>query len=226
MRALVALTIALTGLAPALGDAGELTTFSFESAGCSGGGNVCGSFPLIPTGAASYEHAAGSDGSIELAAAAERGLPADVCVPGRPCEHILRYHGEALGRVWADVGTVAGSAAQIDADYELEELTATAEAIIGTATAGVAGSLSIVPAPGSDELTCSDGSPIVGADSLAIDQATPLGAGTFSATIGCDGDGTLPAMTWRVLLLLTVDATSDGGMAQAAARGQLVKVTA
>lgn len=224
-RTLIVIVAAIAALAPGMSSADEVTTFSFESAGCSGGGNACGTFPLVPMGDAEYEHTASSDGVIEVAASADRGLPLEVCLPGRQCEPLFRYHAEALGRVWTTVSTPAGAAyVTIDADYDLVELTAEATSLGGSPEAAIDGVLSIVPAAGFTSTTCTNGNAIVGAETLSIDASTPTGAGTLGATFECEDGGLMPPMTWRVQLAITSAATSDGGEAAAEAVAQMTKV--
>lgn len=220
-------TIVAVVIVSALGaSAAEVTTFSFASAGCSGGGDHCGAFPLVRTGSATYSHSAGADGAISLTVEAEGGLPVDVCLPGRPCEPITRYHGEAVGNVWADISIPGGTTTdEIRAEFDIDELAADAEAIVGGASATLGGTITIARTPGQLGVKCSDGSAVIGSAMRVLDETTSVGNDTLTAAVSCAGTGNLPATSWRVTMQLQVDATADGGSATATADARLVRLT-
>lgn len=200
------------------------TTFEAFSEGCSGGGDVCGTFPLIPSGSAEYSHSAGPDGTLDLAASTDGGLPLAMCLPAA-CPP-GQYHAEALGSVWVDVDTPDGTQSlAIAADYRLDELVATAEATLGGPVVSVAGALTAIEAPDAPAAVCSDGSSVVGRAVMAIDETSAVGPGTLATTIACEGaSGTLSATRWRLELSIALQATSDGGTADTRARARLVAV--
>jgi hypothetical protein len=216
---LAAAAISLASAVPA--SSTTTTTFEASSEGCAGGGDLCGTFPLVPSGDATYSHSASSNGTIDISASTEGGLPLDACLPVA-CPP-GRYHAEALGSVWVDENVPAGaSAIHVTAAYRLDELVAQAEATIGNPVAALAGTLSIAPHPGA---LCSDGSAVTGAVEQAIGTGSALGPQSEEATIVCAGaTGTLPALLLHVGLSFVSSATSDGGTATAAARAQLLSV--
>ena len=197
------------------------STFQASSEGCSGGGDLCGTFPLVPSGSATYSDSASSDGSLAVSASTEGGLPLAVCLPAA-CPP-GRYHAEALSSVWIETNVPPGQLAiQVTAAYRLDQLVAQTEATIGTPDAGLTGSLSISAVP---EGLCSDGSAVTGALEQAIGPGSALGFQNAATTIECAGaTGALPALQMHVGMSFAVSATSDGGTATAAGRAQLLSV--
>lgn len=197
------------------------TAFQSSSEGCSGGGDVCGTFPLIPTGSASYRHRASGDGSVEVTASTEGGIPVTACLPAA-CPP-GRYHAEALSSVWIDVAVPAGSPTiDVAAVYRLDRLLAEAEATIGDPRASLSGSLSISAVPSG---LCSDGSAVTGTLERAIGPESAPGLEGAETTIACaSASGALPAVQLRVGLSIAVSATSDGGTAAADSAAQLLSV--
>lgn len=224
MRALfLSLAVSMLGVGSlSQASSSTYTTFEALSEGCSGGGDVCGTFPLVPSGTAEYSHAAGSDGSVDLEAATQGGLPLDQCLP-LACPP-SQYHAEALGTVWVDVPTGSTPAVSIMASYVLDEVVEENDATIGSAVASVTGAVAVLPAPGSAAPTCSDGSDVVGLRTDSISGESVEGAHTFGTTIECAYGGNLSATIWRVEMSITVGTTSAGGSATAAADAQLVSV--
>lgn len=226
MRRPAALAVAAALLVPAHAGATTYTTFEARSEGCSGGGEVCGTFPLVRAGSASYEHRAQTDGTVDLSVRVEGGIPSPGCVGPYTCVPPLsQYHAEAAGTVWVDVETADGaSAVAVRADYRLVELTAARSALVGRADVSLSGAVTVAEAPASTQASCSDGSDVAGRVTEAISAGSEPGEHTIVTTLGCAGGGTLSAARWRVALSLRVAGTTDGGTAEARAHAALVAV--
>lgn len=218
MRRLIALTVLLAAFVPQGARAeGAITTFNYASEGCAGGGNVCGSFPLVP-GDATYSHGARADGTVAVAAQAEGVLPA--CAVVRCSPDRFRFHAEAIAAAWTDVPVVPGTTSVvIAATYSVEQVHAAAEPLLGDARAEASVVISVAAAPG-EQATCSNGSAPGGAMSRPV-----MASGEATTTLACPVGATLNASVWRVALTARASATADSGEAEAAAQAQLLAVS-
>ena len=201
------------------------TSFQARAEGCSGGGNVCGGFPLVPAGSAAATYHASSDGSVDVSASVDRGVPSPLCRPGVACvPAVARYHAEAVAEVWVDVPSAVGAhRVDVAVAYEIGELTVARSTTVGNADASLIAAVEVTGA--AQEPVCSDGSDGVGTTTVPLVAGTPHGSYDVATSIACEGSGaTLSAGSWRVRLSVRVAATTDGGSAEAHGRAGLTSV--
>jgi len=220
--------IAATSLlaVPSAARADTYTSFQSRAEGCSGGGSVCGGFPLIPAGSAASSFHADDTGAIDIGARADGGIPSLTCVPAVTCLPVIaQYHAEAAAIVWVDLDVPDGAhSVYVRAVSHVTEVTKEATPAIGHATASAVGTLSALEAEGASRAACSDSGEIIG---RAIEFVTTEPADhVLQTTIACAGDGAvLSGARWRVALRAKVAATTDGGSAHARVRAELTSVT-
>lgn len=224
-RAIVAVALAVLAL-PHPARAGQVyTTFEHASEGCAGGSDVCGPFPLVRLGAATYHHDATADGVVEAAAETDGGVR-EACA-GAACLGVARYHAEATARVWVDVPVVAGTrSVHVTVEHAADAFsTAEEHGPLGDGEAVLDGSVDVADAPGSS-LRCSDGSEVHGDGYFGVLGEHGYDAEPLVALVRCLNEGaSLTDGTLRIGLTVRAKATSAGGEAGAGVVARLVSVT-